>query len=186
MPVHRVDALERDQLRRRAIVLLELGLEVGKVVVAEDALRAAAVADAGDHGGVVLLVREDHKPGQKLRQRRQRRVVGDVGRGKEERRLLAVQIRELSLELHVIVAGTGDIARAAGAGTDGIDRLVHGGDDGRVLTHAEVVVGAPDRNGTRLPLALEVLGGGVRPAATLQVGEDAVAALPGGWPAALP
>src|ERR1700730_8072832 len=87
-----------------------------------------------------------------------------------------MQIGELGLELHVIVAGAGDVARAAGAGTDGIDRLVHGGDHGRVLPHAEVVVGAPDGDGTRLPVALEVLGGGERTSVTLQVGKDAVPA----------
>ena len=67
-----------------------------------------------------------------------------------------------------------------------VDRLVHGGDDGRVLPHAEVVVGAPDGDGTRLPVALEVLGSGERAPMTLQVGEDAVPALPGGWLPARP
>ena len=51
--------------------------EVGEVVVAEDVLLAAAVADARDHRGVVLLVGEDHEAGQQLLQRDERRVVGD-------------------------------------------------------------------------------------------------------------
>ena len=107
-------------------------------------LLAAAVADAFDHRGVVLLVGEDHAAGDQLDQRRQRRVVGDVGGREEQRRFLAVQVGELVLELDVIVGGAGDVARAAGAGADGVDRLVHGGDDGRMLAHAEIVVGAPD------------------------------------------
>ena len=103
------------------------------------------------------------QPGSSLHQRRQRRVVGDVGRGEQQRRFLAVQVGELGLELDVIVRGAGDVARAARAGADRVDRLVHGGDHGRVLAHAEVVVGAPDGDRMRLPLGREVLGRGNAP-----------------------
>ena len=129
----------------------QLGLEVGQIVVAPDHLGAAAVADAGDHGGVVLLVREDDAAGQQLLQRRQRGVVGDVGGGEQQRRLLAVQVGDLRLELDVVVRGAGDVARAAGARAGGVERRVHGGEHGGVLAHAEVVVGAPhgDRPGRR-------------------------------------
>ena len=61
--VHGVDALEGDHLRRLAADLLEQLLEMPEVVMAEDVLRAAAMADALDHRGVVLLVGEDHQPG---------------------------------------------------------------------------------------------------------------------------
>ena len=102
------------------------------------------------------------QPGQELDERRQRRVVGHVGGREEQRRLLAVQVGELGLELDVIVGGAGDVARAARAGADGVDRLVHGGEHGRVLAHAEIVVGAPD--GDRMSaLGPEVLGGGKAP-----------------------
>ena len=122
-----------------------------------------AVADAGDHRGVVLLVGEDDGARQQLGERRQRRVVGDVGRGEEQRRFLAVQVGELGLELHVIVGRAGDVARAAGAGADRVDRLVHGGDHGRVLAHAEVVVGAPDGDGTRGARPLKCSAAGYAP-----------------------
>ena len=76
-------------------------------------------------------------------QRGERRVVGDIGGGEEERRLLAVQVGELGLELDVIMGGAGDVAGAAGARAHLVDRLMHGGADDRVLAHAEIVVGAP-------------------------------------------
>ena len=84
------------------------------------------------------------QPGQQLLQRRQRGVVGDVGRGEQQRRLLAVQVGKLGLELDVVVRGARDVARAARAGAGRIERLVHGGEHGGMLAHAKVVVGAPD------------------------------------------
>ena len=83
------------------------------VVVTEDVLLAAAVADALDHRGVVLLVGEDHEARDQALQRRERRVIGDIGRGEEERCFLAVQIGKLGLELDMIMRGAGDVARAA-------------------------------------------------------------------------
>ena len=47
-----------------------------------------------------------------------RRVIGDIARGEDQRRLAAVQVGELVLEQEVQVAVAGDVARAAGAGTD--------------------------------------------------------------------
>ena len=75
---------------------------------------AAAVADALNHPGVVLLVGEDHEAGDQALKGRERRVVGDIGRGEEERRFLAVEIGKLGLELlDMIMRGAGDVARAA-------------------------------------------------------------------------
>ena len=174
-PVHGVDRLEGDHLGPVAIDLRQLGLEVSQIVVAPDHLLAAAVADAGDHGGVVLGVREDDEPRQQLAQGRQRGVVGDVGGGEQQRRLLAVQIGQLGLELDVIVGGAGDVARAAGARAGRVDRLVHGGEHGRMLAHAEVVVGAPD--GDRPGAAAHIVAGGGKTAAIApDVGEHPVAA----------
>ena len=155
--------------------LLEQLLEMVEVVVAEDVLRAAAVANALDHRGVVLGVGEDHQPRHQPRERRQRRFVGDVGAREQQRRLLAVEVGQLGLELHVIVGGAGDVAGAAGAGAHLVDRLVHGGAHLRVLAHAEIVVGAPDRH-VADALFGEMVGGRIGPAAALQIGENAVAA----------
>ena len=115
------------------------------------------------------------RPGISRCKRGKRRVVGDIGRGEQQRRFLAVQIGELGLELDVIVGGAGDVARAAGAGADRLDRLVHGGEHRRVLAHAEIIVGAPHRHVADAALG-EMIGGRVGPAAALQIGEDAVAA----------
>ena len=81
MAVHRVDALEGDQLGRFDGPLGELGFEIGDVVMAENALFTAAAPDALDHRGVVLLVREDDHAGKKLLDGGERGIVGDVGGG---------------------------------------------------------------------------------------------------------
>ena len=47
---------------------------------------------------------------------------------------------------HDRMAGAGDVARAAGARADARGGLHHRGDHLRVLTHAEIIIGAPDRH----------------------------------------
>ena len=126
MAVHGIDALEHDDLRRLERDFFQHLLEMLDVVMAEDVLHAAAVADAFDHRGVVLLVGEDHRAGDQPDQGRKRGVVGDIGRGEEEGGFLAVEVGKLGLELDVIMGGAGDVAGAAGARADGVDRLVHG------------------------------------------------------------
>ena len=161
---------------RPRIELAQLGLEVGQIVVAPDALGPAAVADAGDHGGVVLLVREDDAAGQQLLQGGERGVVGDIGRGEEQRRGLAVQVGQLGLQLDMVVRGAGDVARAARAGAGGVERRVHGGEHGGVLAHAEIVVGAPHGDGLGAA-GREVAGGRELAAIAADVGEHPVAPL---------
>ena len=77
--VHRIDALERDDLRACRRDLLEQLFEMLDVVVAEDVLLAAAAPDALDHRGVIVLVGEDHQPGISRCQRGKGRIVGDIG-----------------------------------------------------------------------------------------------------------
>ena len=84
------------------------------------------------------------RPGRILCQGRQRRLVGHIAGGEQQRRFLAVQVGQLALQLDVIVGGAGDVARAAGAGAGLVDGLVHGVEHDRVLALAEIVVGAPD------------------------------------------
>ena len=88
-----------------------------------------------------------------------------------------MEVGELLLEEDVVVVGAGDVAGAAGAGAAGVQRFVHGADDGGVLAHAEVVVGAPDGDFV-VPVAVGAHVGGAREAAglALEVGEDAVVA----------
>ena len=155
--------------------LLQQLLEMLDVVMAEDVLLAAAPADAFDHRGVILLVGEDHQPRHESLQGGKGRIVGDIGAREQQRRFLAVQIGELGLELDMIVSRSGDIARAARARADLLDRLMHGVPHDRVLAHAEIIVGAPHRHLAGAAFG-EMIGGGVGPAAALQIGEDAVAA----------
>ena len=176
MAVHRIDALEHDDLRRRGGHRLEQLFEMLDVVVAEDVLLAAAPPDALDHRGVVLLVGEDHEPRHQPLQGGKGRIVGDIGRGEEQRRLLAMEVGKLGLELDVIVGGAGDIAGAARARAHLIDRRVHGVADHGALAHAEIVVRAPHRHFANVSPG-EMIGRGIGPAAPLQIGKDPVAAL---------
>jgi len=57
---HAVDAFEGDDFGDGAGEGGEFGFEVGEVVVFEDELFSARVADSLDHGGVVHAVGEDH------------------------------------------------------------------------------------------------------------------------------
>ena len=115
-----------------------------EVVVAEHALLAARVPDAGDHRGVVEFVGEDHAAGEQLAERRQRRLVRDIAGGEQQRAFLAVEVGELGLELDMIMGVAADVAGAAGAGADVVQRVLHRLDHRRVLAHAEIVVRAPD------------------------------------------
>ena len=122
----------------------ELALEVGRVVVVEDARRSAAVANALDHGGVVRCVGEDDTARHARCQRPERGPVGDIAGGEQEGLLLAVQVGQFPLEQHVIVICAGDVAGAAGSRAAAVQSLMHRREHDRVLAHAQIVVGAPD------------------------------------------
>ena len=102
--------------------------------------------------------------------------LATIGRGEQQRRFLAVQVGQLVLQLDVVVGGAGDVARAARAGAGKVERRVHGGEHGRVLAHAEVVVGAPHGDGPGA-VRREVLRGREAAAVAPDVGEHPVAAL---------
>ena len=76
----------------------------------------AGMADAGDHGGVVKRIGKDNAVGQFPAQRLQGGFVGDVARGEDQRRFLAMQIGQFMLEQRMVMVGARDIARTAGAG----------------------------------------------------------------------
>jgi hypothetical protein len=88
----------------------------------------------------------------------------------------AVQVGELALKLDQRMIVAGDVAGAAGAGSHARCRLDHGADDLRMLTHAEVIVRAPDHDILR---PLRRMPNRVRETAgdPLQIGEDPVTAL---------
>ena len=140
---HGVDGLEGDDLGDRGRQGREFRLQVGDVVVAEDDLARARVADALDHAGVVHAVGQDDAAGQPAAERGQRRVVGHVARREHQRRLLRVQLRQLRLESEGVLVVARDVARAAGPGAVAVQRRVHRAEHLRVAAHAQVIVGAP-------------------------------------------
>jgi len=139
----------------------------------------AGSADALDHRGVVLRIGEDDAARQQPGQRAQGRLVGDVAGGEEQGGRLAVPVGQLALQEDVVVVGAGDIARAPRAGAALGEGADHGGDDLRVLAHAEVVVAAPDHDlfsGTGAAGNMPQ-GDGKAAGAAFEVGKDAIAAL---------
>src|ERR1700730_2180870 len=73
-------------------------------------------------------------------------LIGDISRREEQRPLLAVVVGELMFQKHVVMAGPGNVARPARAGSDVIDSLMHRCDHRRMLAHAQIIVGTPDSN----------------------------------------
>ena len=151
--VHRVEALEHDQLRPLARLRGEQLFEVLHVVVAPDLLFGAGLAHALDHRVVVPGVGEDQAVRQQLRDGRDAGLVRHVAGGEDERRLLAVQVGKLRLQLDQRMVGAGDVARAARARAHARRGLDHRADHLRVLAHAEIVVGAPDHDVRACPAA---------------------------------
>ncbi len=113
--VHRVEALERDQLRPLARLRGEQLFEMRHVVMAPDLFFGAGLADALDHRIVVPGVGEDQAIRQQLGDGRNAGLVRHVARGENERRFLAVQVGKLRLQFNQRMIGARDIARAAGA-----------------------------------------------------------------------
>ena len=142
--IHRIDRFEDDDLRPLARLFGKKLFQMRDVIVPEDRLFDPRHADAGDDRGVVHRVRQDQHVGKLRRQRRQAGLVGDIAAGEGQGAFLAVERRQLGLELDKRVAGAGNVAGAAGAGAVARRGVLHGGDDVGVLAHAEIVVGAPD------------------------------------------
>ena len=148
-----------------------------EIIVPEHALGAARIADARDHARVVERVGEDHAAGQQLRQRGKRRVVGDVAAGEDQRRFLAVQVGEFRLQLDMVVRVAADIARAARSRADIVQRLFHRRGHLGVLTHRQIVVGAPHGDRLRAVVAVEAARVGVGTLVAQDIDEDPIPAL---------
>ena len=93
---------------------------------------------------MIERVRINDQTGKQLGQRRQRGVIGNVGRGEQQSGVFLMQIGKLGFQALVVHRGAGNIARAARTGAGGVDRGVHGGQNHRVLAHAQIIVAAPD------------------------------------------
>ena len=85
-----------------------------------------------------------------------------------------MQIGEFALQQHVIMVGAGDVAGAAGAGAATVERLMHRREHGRMLAHAEIVVGAPDGH-LAGAAGMMVLGAREGARLALEIGEHAIA-----------
>ena len=114
------------------------------VVVAKDPLLHSGLANALDHRIMIEGIGQDQTIGDQLGDGRDARLIGDIARGEDQRRLLAVEIGELVLELDQWMIGAGNVARPACPGAKPGGGFDHRSDDLRVLSHAEIVVGAPD------------------------------------------
>jgi hypothetical protein len=173
--VHGIDALEGDQLGRIGRRVLQQGLEMLQVVVGEDVPLAAAVADAGDHRGVVQAVREDDQTRQDALQGGQGRLIGHIAGGEQQRRFLPVPAGQLGLKVDRRPRRAGDVARAAGTRADLVDLGLHGLQHRRMLAHAQIVVRAPDHHVLLGPILAAADCPGELAAHALQVRKDAIA-----------
>ena len=136
-----------------------------------------SVADTRDHAGVDERVGEHDEPGQHLGQGGERRLVGHIAGGEQQRRLLGVEVGQLVLQPDVPVGGARDVAGAAAAGARLVQRRAHGVDHHGILALAQVVVGAPNHDLLLGPVVARAHGVGKAAPAAADVGEDAVAAL---------
>lgn len=173
--IHRIDALEGDQLRRIRIGSGELGFEIVEIVMLPDHPLALAVADAFDHRGVVERVGEDDQAGDLLAERAKGRPVRHIAGIEDQAGFLAMQVGKFLLQQDVVMVGTRNIPGASRTRATVIDRLMHGGNHGRVLAHAQIVVGTPDGY---VPFSFGCVSGGARKltAMPLEIGEHSVAA----------
>src|SRR3954463_362071 len=76
----------------------------------------------------------------------------------------------------MLPVGPGDVARASRAGARQIDGAVHGREYVRMLTHAEVVIAAPDGNATAPAIGSVPQGRGKLPGKPLELDEGPIAA----------
>ena len=174
--VHRVQAFAQDQFRPAGVRRAQQLLEMLDIVVAPYLLFGAGFAHALDHGIVVERVGEQQAVRQQLCNRGDAGLVRDIARGKDQRGLLAVQLRQFALELDQRMIGAGDIARPPGPGAHPCCGLDHRAHDFRMLGHAEVIVRAPDHHVTR---TIRRMPDGMRKPArqTLEIGKNPVAPL---------
>ena len=125
---------------------------------------------------MVAGIRHDQAVGDQLRHGGDAGLVGDIARREDERRVLAVQVGEFTLQLDQRVVGAGDVAGAAGPGAHPGRSLDHGADHLGVLAHAEVVVGAPYDDVARAVRRVPDRAG-KPPGQPLEIGEYAITSL---------
>src|SRR5258708_15942516 len=174
--VHRIDALEHDQLRAAGRCAREQLLQVLQIVVAPNLPGTAGGTHSFDHRIMVECIGQDQAVRKQPRDRRDARVVGNIARRENECRFLAMQVGELGLQLYQRPICTRNVARSARARTHRAGGGTHRFDYLRMLAHAEIVVRAPDND---IPRAAWAVPERMRELSrfALQVGEDAITAL---------
>ncbi len=135
--VHRIDALDHDQLL--ALRLSQLALEIQRIVVAEEDSVRLGQDGAVDDRRVRVLVDDDrvsraHKPGDEAH-------VGAVAGREDDDRFLALEPGELRVEFLVNIESTGKDGRPRRAEPVLLNRLDRGLLDFRTVRDAEIVVG---------------------------------------------
>ena len=174
--IHRIDALEYDQLWAMLWHPDQQILQMRDVVVPPDRLGHSRRTHALDHRVVAERVGHDQAVGQQPGNGRDAGEIGDIARCEDQCRLLAVQIGELGFQGHDSTIGAGNIARAAGAGAHATRGIAHGVDYLGVLAHAKIIIRAPDNHvahSIRSPPACMWKSSSL----ALEISEDPVAAL---------
>ncbi len=173
--IHRIDRFKGNKLRCLRVSCRKLGFEVLQVIVLPDHALALGVANALDHRCVVAGIGETDEAGYLGTERAKSRPVRNIARGEEQGRFLAMEVGKLLFEQDVVVVGAGDVAGAAGTGATLVDGEFHRLGHFRVLAHAEIIVGTPDRDIRRAfgRIARRL---GEAALLALKVGENAIAA----------
>ena len=150
--VHAVDAFESHDLGARGVDAGHQLIKMVNVVMAKDEPFCPGPADSLDHGVVVLRVGKNGAIGKDAPQGSQCRQIADPARCKDQGGFLAVQFGQFGLQGDVLAIRAGNIPRASRSCTREVNGIVHGRQNVGMLTHAKVVVAAPD--GHRLRRAI--------------------------------
>ena len=173
--IHRIDAFKHDKLRARRIKIGKLALEITRIIMFENELFAAGMAYALDHGGMVAFIRDNHAIRHASSKRAKARPIRHIARGKEQRRFLAVKRSKFALKQHMLMRCAGNIARTTCTRTRRINGAMHGFQHFRVLTHAQIIIRAPDGDGLLAVRSMpSCLGEGAGDA--FEISENAIAA----------
>ncbi len=141
--IHGIERLEDDELRPARLCGLEQFLQVIGIVMIEYPLFGTGLAHALDHRIVIPGVRKDQAVRHQFDQGRDTGFVRHIARREDECRILAVEIGQFVLKINQRMVGARDVARAACTGAHSGRGFDHRANDLGVLSHPEVIVGAP-------------------------------------------
>jgi hypothetical protein len=126
---------------------------------------------------VVELVGEDHAVRHQPRDGGDCGFVGHEPRREHQRRFLAVEIGERTLEFDQRMRGARNVARTAGAGAEPGGGICHRGDHCPMLPHPKIVVRAPHRDLTGIARLVAIDRAGKIAGNALEIGEHPIALL---------